>query len=55
MNERSEPTQEEKEAADRLVKEAIKRFQAEGDAKPNPLAQPVNWREIVPPRSLGMR
>ena len=45
MSDKPEPTQEEKEAADRLVKEAIKRFQDEGNAKPNPLMQPVNWRE----------
>jgi hypothetical protein len=44
MSDNPEPTQEEKEAAARLVKEAIKRFQKEGDAKPNPLTQPVNWR-----------
>ena len=45
MSERPEPTPEEKETANRLVKEAIKRFQDEGNAKPNPLIQPVNWRE----------
>ena len=45
MNERPEPTPEEKETAARLLKEAIDRFNATRDAKPNPLMQPVNWRE----------
>ncbi len=38
-----EPTAEEREAAEKVVDEAIKRFNAERDRKPNPLTQPVKW------------
>ena len=40
-----EPTQEEQEAAEKLVDETIKRFQQERDAKPNALKQSVKWED----------
>ncbi len=39
-----EPTKEELEAGERLLREMIERFNKEGQEKPNPLAQPVNWQ-----------
>jgi hypothetical protein len=39
-----EPTKEELEAGERLLGEMIERGNAERDAKPNPLAQPVSWQ-----------
>ncbi len=44
MSDRPEPTKEELEAGERLLREMIARGNAEREAKPNPLTQPTGWQ-----------